>query len=94
VPVAHVSVSDVPASVKEGLRTLIVVTEDGVTSVVKRGENGGRTLHHDAVVRRLSAAVELAGIPPEWHRERLRVVALVQGTKSRQVLGAATAAIQ
>ena len=34
----------------------MIVTEDGLTSIVKRGENGGRTLHHDAVVRRISAA--------------------------------------
>lgn len=94
VPVAHVSVSDVPADVKETLRTLIVVTEDGLTSVVKRGENGGRTLHHDAVVRRLSSSIQLTGIPPEWHRERLHVVAVVQGAKSQHIVGAAIAPIQ
>lgn len=94
VPVAHVSVTDVPVDVKEPLRTLIVVTEDGLTSLVKRGENRGRTLHHDAVVRRLSSATELTGIPPEWHRDRLHVVVLVQAAKSRHILGAAIAPIQ
>jgi hypothetical protein len=94
VPVAHVSVSDVPADVHEPLRTLIAVTEDGLTSVVKRGENGGRTLHHDAVVRRLSSSIQLTGIPPQWHRERLKIVALVQGVKSQHIVGAAIAPIQ
>jgi hypothetical protein len=92
--VAHVSISDLPADVKEKLRTVLLVTEDGLTSVVKRGENGGRTLHHDAVVRRLSTSVELGTIPPDWRRDRLQVVALLQGAKSRRIFGAAATAIQ
>ena len=36
----------------------LAITEDGLTSDVRRGENGGRTLRHDAVVRRL---VKLGG---------------------------------
>jgi hypothetical protein len=95
--IAHVTVSDVPADVKEPLRTLILITEDGLTSIVKRGENGGRTLHHDAVVRVLSVAitsVEIKDVPPGWHRDRLHVVALAQGTRSQRIVGAATASIQ
>jgi hypothetical protein len=92
--VATVAVTDVPSDVKEKVRTLVLVTEDGLTSIVKRGENGGRTLRHDAVVRRLSSAVEIKGIPAEWRRDRLHVVAVVQGEKSQRIVGAATAAIQ
>jgi hypothetical protein len=92
--VASVTVSAIPADVKEKLRTVFVLTEDGLTSVVKRGENGGRTLHHDAVVRRISTTAEMARIPAQWRRDRLQVIALVQGEKSQRIVGAAIAAVQ
>ena len=34
---------------------LVALTEDDLTTVVKRGENGGRTLSHVAVVRSLES---------------------------------------
>ena len=92
--VATATVSDVPAGVKEALRTLFVITEDGLTSVVSRGENGGRTLHHDAVVRRISSTPEFDHIPAAWARARLHVVAIVQGETSRRIVGAAVASVQ
>ena len=33
------------------------ITEDGLTSVVKRGENSGRTLHHVAVARTVERSI-------------------------------------
>lgn len=92
--VASVAVADVPIAVKEKLRTVFLVTEDGLSSVVTRGENGGRTLRHDAVVRRVSSTAEIAHVPSSWRRDRLHVVALVQGEKTQRIVGAAATAIQ
>lgn len=92
--VATAEVSAVPPEIKEKLRLLFVLTEDGLISVVRRGENGGRTLHHDAVVRRLSVSGEITRIPAEWRRDRLHVVALAQGEKTQRVVGAAIAAVR
>ena len=98
---AEATLSDIPPEVKETLHAWLIVTEDGLTSVVKRGENGGRTLHHDAAVRRIfggGVAAKLltftTELRPEWHRERMHAVVLLQGETSRRVWGAATVALR
>ena len=94
---ADVTVGAIPSEIKEKLHAWFIVTEDGLTSVVKRGENGGRTLRHDAVVRSIAGA-DLGGaqllsfrasLRPEWKRERMHVIALLQGKNSRRIFGAA-----
>lgn len=95
---ADVSLAELPAAPRDPLETVLAVTEDGLTSVVKRGENGGRTLHNDAVVRVLfggdaASATERsyrAELRPEWQRSRLHVIAFLQGKSSRRIYGAAT----
>jgi len=95
---ADVSVAEVPAAPRDPLETVLVLTQDGLTSVVTRGENGGRTLHNDAVVRLVfggdatGAATHSyrANLRPEWQRERLHVIAMLQGRASRSIYGAAT----
>jgi hypothetical protein len=102
--IARANVTDLPAeAMKDSVDAVLAVTEDGVTNVVKRGENSGRTLHHDAVVRALvpmgsvRGAGELsqrATLEPQWRRERLHAVIFLQGRKSWRIWGAAIAAVR
>ncbi|PYR94068.1 MAG: DUF1223 domain-containing protein [Acidobacteria bacterium] len=102
--VARGSVTDLPAeAAKESVEAILAVTEDDLTNVVKRGENSGRTLHHDAVVRALVSMGSLrapgdvrqrATLKPEWRRDRLRAVVFLQGRKSQRIWGVGTAPIQ
>ncbi len=79
---------------------VIAITEDGLTSDVKRGENHGRTLSHVAVVRQLSTIAEASApdlskahgqltIDPDWRRDRLKIVAFVQERRGRRILASA-----
>jgi hypothetical protein len=95
-----VELASIPADAREPLDAFAAIVEDGLTSVVRRGENGGRTLHHDAGLRRLvalsrknDASYAASGIRLQdgWNVTRLTVVALVQGRKTRAIWGAASA---
>ena len=95
---------DCPAapSNTEKIQVIVAITEDGLSSVVTRGENHGRTLHHVAVARtvqelnvlstRPSTETKPVTIGKEWG-QALKAVVWLQGTKSRQVYGAAIASI-
>ncbi|HLW81730.1 MAG TPA: DUF1223 domain-containing protein [Candidatus Acidoferrales bacterium] len=77
----------------------LAVTEDGLHSAVKAGENAGHTLYHAAVVRYLHkiGAVQDAGfsgdarvkINSHWDRKNINIVAFVQDKKSLKIIGAA-----
>ena len=83
---------------------LVAVTQDGLESRVRAGENAGRRLRHSAVVRSLRPlGVIPAGDngwsgdsrlerPKEAKPDQCRVVAFVQERESRKILGAASAA--
>jgi hypothetical protein len=106
--VTTLAVSDVPADVKEPLDAAFFVTEDRLTSVVKRGENGGRTLHHDAVVRlaregwdldlerpaRSPVKLSIRDVRREWAREHLNAVVVLYGRKSSRIYGSAIASLK
>ncbi len=78
----------------------LAITETGLRSDVKRGENAGEVLHHAAVVRKLrKVGTATAGenafdseeklvMDSTWNAENLHVVAFVQEQKSRRILGA------
>jgi len=84
---------------------VLVAVEDGLITAVQRGENGGRTLSHDRVVRWIDTVADVrAGastrdierslpIDADWNVGQMRVVALLQDTASLAILGAAETAI-
>lgn len=83
---------------------LLAVTEDGLHTDVKRGENQGRSLTHAAVVREMVtvASVTASGSPvrttvrvdPSWRRDALKIVAFVQQRRSRHVIATAVRSLE
>jgi hypothetical protein len=81
---------------------VVAVTEDGLSSDVRRGENHGRVLSHVAVVRQLTTIGDAGAGPlqheilidPSWRRDRLKVVAFVQESRSRRIMAAGAVALQ
>src|SRR6266851_8796067 len=61
------TIAELPPDAKEPIEAWMLVTEDGLMSVVKRGENGGRTLRHDAAVRVVSRSHVAAAPLLELH---------------------------
>jgi len=96
---------DLPAAPAdaEPIDVVVALTEDDLTSIVRRGENGGRTLSHAAVTRKLQTLGALdrdsfvangqLDLNPSWKADRMRAVVFLQGRTSRHVYGAATAAL-
>jgi hypothetical protein len=93
---------DLPAAPAdaEPIDVLVALTEDDLSSVVRRGENGGRTLSHVAVVRKLDALGSLEretfvadgqmSLDRTWKPSKMRAVAWLQGRRTRHVYGAAS----
>lgn len=79
----------------------MVVTENGLSTEVKAGENNGSLLHHDYVVRDWQGPFSLEGDPvnllrkitlkPEWNRQHLMVVVFVQHRRTGEILQAVSA---
>jgi len=98
-----VSITKLPETVgRDTPEVWLAITETGLHSAVKRGENAGEDLHHAAIVRSIRKIGEAkaggetsfsgdATVPlrAEWKRENLLSVVFVQGKKSRRILGAA-----
>ena len=80
--------------IPKGAILTFALVERNLSTAVKRGENGGRTLHHDNVVR-LEKSQEAAEkgnisfeIAPTWKKENCAVIAFVQEANLGQVTGA------
>lgn len=92
----HVTISDAGSKVRQ---VFYAIAEDGLSTSVKGGENGGRELHHAGVVRFLKQAGATrngsyaADLPlklaPEWRRENLHAVVFLQDGSAGRVLSAA-----
>lgn len=81
------------------VQTFIAIVEDKLSSQVSAGENQGRQLNHDAVVRSLMGPFPLAAngvtqvqksveIDKAWKRADLSIVAFVQSAKTGETLQA------
>jgi hypothetical protein len=95
-----VNVAGLPAIARgDRAEILVAITEDHLSSDVKRGENHGLVLKHVAVVRRLTTigdAIAPASsgraniaLESDWHREHLKIVAFVQEHRRRTILASA-----
>lgn len=90
----------VKSSQAEKAEVLLAITEDGLSTQVANGENGGKTLHHAAVVRQLRTIGESAtgnfdktidiARQNGWNTAKLKVAVLVQDPTTKKVLGAET----
>jgi len=78
----------------------IAMTEEGLESRVERGENAFRSLRHPPVVREIWPVETLSWpimkktvfetvvkLDPSWSRPQLRIVAVLQDSTSRRILG-------
>lgn len=94
-----INVSSLPPITKgDQAEVVVAITEDGLSSNVKGGENEGRHLPHVAVVRQLYrvASIDSKGYDGQvplklktgWKRSELSVVVFVQEKGTRRVLGA------
>ena len=89
------------ASAGDGAQLFLVVAENMLHSDVKRGENAGRALEHNCVVRKLLPLGKIDAAPAgfsstvavqparEWNRANLRAVVFLQERRSRHVLAVA-----
>jgi hypothetical protein len=86
---------------RDGQQLFLVVAENMLHSDVKHGENAGRALEHNGVVRQLLPLAKIDAAPAgfsssvavhaarEWNRANLSAVVFVQERRSRHVLAAA-----
>jgi len=92
-----VKITDLPAH--ESSNVFLAIAEDNLVSNVARGENSGKKLEHQSVVRELksigtlnpqekTAEIEtILQFNQNWKKENLKIVVFVQENDSRKILG-------
>lgn len=94
----NIKIDSIPQSAKKA-EVMLAITESGLQSDVRKGENQGKTLSHTGVVRELRSIGKVDGenfsaqhdlkLNPEWKRANLTAIVFVQEKGSRHILGAA-----
>lgn len=79
---------------------VLLLVEKAATTNVKKGENGGRTLHHINIVRKMAVTstfskegAENFTLPSDLKKENAFITAFTQNKKTGAVTGVATTAI-
>jgi len=85
---------------------MLAITENGLETAVPRGENAGRKLRHDAVVRTLQKVAAVTDqreprfetdvsleLDERWDRRHLRAVVFIQDPDTRRITAAGAARI-
>ena len=92
-----IKITDLPKH--SGSTVFIVIAEDNLSSDIKRGENSGSKLIHQAVVRELSETRLISpdqssanfetsvNIKSDWKKQDLKFVVFVQENESKKVIG-------
>ncbi len=81
-------------------KTYMAITENRLQNAIKTGENRGKLLHHDFVVREFTGPLPMTddagrlhwesamALPLDWKRPELALVAFVQDPRSGEILQA------
>jgi hypothetical protein len=81
------------------VQAFIAITENRLQSAVKSGENQGKLLHHDFVVREFAGPLpmnqaaslhwnSIIALPPAWKRNDMSIVAFVESARNGEILQA------
>jgi len=101
-----IKATGLPASAKDA-DVVLAVTETGLDTDVRRGENGGHTLRHTGVVRSIADVGRMDNpkggdyfldaryhLDPSWKPENLKLVVFLQSRKTKRVWGAGAIALR
>src|SRR5260221_8022603 len=93
-----VKIDAIPESAKKA-EVVLAITESGLQTEVRKGENQGRTLDHTGVVRELRVIGKVEGkeftaqpelkLGADWKRANLTAIVFVQEKGSGHIIGAA-----